>query len=120
LATVLVTGAAQELFASTHDLSEGGLAQALAECCLRGGHGARVAPAGDPFVALFAESTARVLVSVHPDRLVSVEKLAAAHGVPLSELGTVGGSTLELTGVCSIPLDELRTAHTATLPAAFA
>jgi len=118
LATVLVAGATQALFASAHDLSEGGLAQALAESCLRGGHGATVALPGDPFLALFAESTARVLVSVPSDRLAAVQTLAAAHGVPLHELGTVGGTALEL-GVCSIPLDELRAAHTATLPAAF-
>jgi phosphoribosylformylglycinamidine synthase len=115
-----VEGAAQELFASAHDLSEGGLAQALAECCLRGGHGARVRLPGDPFVALFSESAGRVVVSVPADRLAVVEKLAAAHGVPVRELGTVGGPALELLGVCDIPLDELRTAHTATLPAAFA
>jgi phosphoribosylformylglycinamidine synthase len=120
LATVLVEGATQELFASAHDLSEGGLAQALAECCMRGGHGARVKLPGDPFVALFSESAGRVLVSVPTDRLAVVEKLAAAHGVPLRELGTVGGPALELVGVCGIPLDELRAAHTATLPAAFA
>jgi phosphoribosylformylglycinamidine synthase len=120
LATVLVQGAAQELFASAHDLSEGGLAQALAECCMRSGHGARVKLPGDPFVALFSESAGRVLVSVPTDRLAVVEKLAAAHGVPLRELGTVGGPALELVGVCGIPLDELRAAHTATLPAAFA
>jgi phosphoribosylformylglycinamidine synthase len=120
LGTVLVEAAAEELFASAHDLSEGGLAQALAECCLRSGHGARVRLPGDPFVALFSESAGRVLVSVPADRLAVVEKLAAAHGVPLRELGTVGGSTLELIGVCTIPLNELRDAHTATLPAAFA
>ncbi|HEY3603158.1 MAG TPA: phosphoribosylformylglycinamidine synthase subunit PurL, partial [Sporichthyaceae bacterium] len=42
LAALLVAGATQRLFSSAHDLSEGGLAQALAECCLRGGHGARL------------------------------------------------------------------------------
>jgi phosphoribosylformylglycinamidine synthase len=119
LAAMLVAGAAQRLFSSAHDLSEGGLAQALAECCLRGGHGARLRLADDPFVALFAESTARVLLSVPPVRLAAVEQLAATHGVPLRTLGTVGGTSLDLAGVCSIPLDELRAAHTATLPAAF-
>jgi phosphoribosylformylglycinamidine synthase len=119
LATLLVTGAAQGLFSSAHDLSEGGLAQALAECCLRGGRGARVRLVGDPFLALFAESAGRALLSVRTDRLATVETLAAAHGVPLQVLGAVGGASLELAGVCSIPVDELRAAHTATLPTAF-
>jgi phosphoribosylformylglycinamidine synthase len=119
LAALLVAGATHGLFTSAHDLSEGGLAQALAESCLRGGHGARVRLADDAFVALFAESTARVVLSVSPVRLAAVEQLAATHGVSLHPLGTVGGASLDLAGVCSIPLDELRAAHTATLPAAF-
>src|SRR4029079_17502331 len=44
---------------SAHDLSDGGLAQALVECCLRRDRGATVAVDGDPFVALFSESATR-------------------------------------------------------------
>ena len=42
-----------------HDLSDGGLALALAESCVRGGHGCRVTLPGDPFTYLFSESAAR-------------------------------------------------------------
>ena len=51
-----------------HDLSDGGLAQALAESVLRHGVGARVTLEGDAFVALFAESAARAVVTVADDR----------------------------------------------------
>jgi phosphoribosylformylglycinamidine synthase len=104
-----------DVLRSAHDLSEGGLAQTLVECCLRGGLGARVALHGDPFVALFSESTARALVTVAPDdeqRLVDL-------GYPCARLGEVGGDALVVDGVLELPLDELRAAHEATLPALF-
>src|SRR3954451_4188256 len=48
--------AASRVVPSAHDLSDGGLAQALAEAAMLSGMGAEVALDGDPFVALFAES----------------------------------------------------------------
>jgi phosphoribosylformylglycinamidine synthase len=101
----LVTGA--------HDLSEGGLAQALVEACVIGRRGARVElPVGDPFITLFSESTARVLVTVAPDRLVELTRRAGEHGIPLTELGTVTGSAngLCIAGVGDLTMDQLCTA----------
>ena len=122
LASVLVEGAEQGAYSSAHDLSEGGLAQGLVECCLRTGLGARVQlPAHlDTFVALFAESAARALVSVEASHRSAVAALAERHGVPIAEIGTVGGSSLRVNADIEIPLSELREAHTATLPAAMA
>ena len=76
--------AATGVLSSAHDLSDGGLAQALAESCLRHGIGVRVdlADVGDPFVALFSESAARVLVTVTPDDEERLFELAADYGVP--------------------------------------
>ncbi|HEX3828095.1 MAG TPA: phosphoribosylformylglycinamidine synthase subunit PurL [Sporichthyaceae bacterium] len=124
LAEVLVGGAQAGLLASAHDLSDGGLAQALAECCLRGGIGARLEDLGpgvpgNPFAALFAESTARVLVSVRTEHVNAFGQLAGQHGVQVTRLGAVGGDALEVSGLFAIPLAELRAAHTATLPAVF-
>ena len=53
---------------SAHDLSDGGLAQALAEACLVGGVGATVTLDGDAFVGLFSESAARAIVTVAAER----------------------------------------------------
>ena len=108
------------LATSAHDLSDGGLAQALAEAALRDGVGATVTLDGDPFVGLFAESAARALVTVpeaDADRLVA---LADRHGVPATVIGRTGGDALEIEGEFTVPLDELRAAWTATLPAVFA
>src|SRR5205085_206018 len=66
LAGLFVDASAQGLVSAAHDLSDGGLGQALVEACLRKGIGARVTLPGDPFVSLFAESAARVLVAVEP------------------------------------------------------
>ena len=82
LAELLAEGCRQGLLASAHDLSDGGLAQALVEACLRRGVGARVGLPGDPFVALFSESAGRVLVTVAPEDEERLVALAAAHGVP--------------------------------------
>jgi phosphoribosylformylglycinamidine synthase subunit PurL len=103
---------------AAHDLSEGGLAQALVEACLVSGHGCAVTLTGDPFVALFSESSARVLVSV-PSGSDFTDRCSAA-GVPWTLLGTVSSSaSLEIEGLAPLPLEELRTVWEATLPALF-
>jgi phosphoribosylformylglycinamidine synthase len=108
---------------AAHDVSDGGLAQTLVEMALRRGVGATVAldgVAADPFVALFAESVARAVVAVPADRAGEVERLAGTYAVPVARLGTTGGHALAVDGLFAVPLDELRAAHTGTLPALFA
>src|ERR1700743_3291292 len=73
-------GAGAGLLAAAHDLSDGGLAVALAESCLRGGAGCRVRLAGDPFTALFSESAARAVVAVRPGAEPAFGELTGAHG----------------------------------------
>ena len=119
LADVLVAAARLGLLAAAHDLSDGGLAVALAESCLTGGQGCAVALAGDAFTGLFAESAARAVVAVSPGAEAEFAALCAEHGVPSAGLGVTGGPSLEVTGLFAIPLDELAAAHRATLPALF-
>ncbi|GAA3827485.1 phosphoribosylformylglycinamidine synthase subunit PurL [Nocardioides panacisoli] len=106
---------------SAHDLSDGGLAQALAEAALQSGIGATVQladVAADPFIGLFAESAGRAILTVPADRLAEVERLAASRGVPAHSIGTTGGDALTVDGAFGVPLSELRAAWTGTLPAA--
>jgi phosphoribosylformylglycinamidine synthase len=114
----LIAGAAQSrLLDSAHDLSDGGLAIALAESCSRGVHGCRVTLPGDPFTYLFSESAARAVVSTsRPDEFLS---LAATHEVPAKVIGFTGGDALEITGLFEIGLGELSAVHQRTLPAIF-
>jgi phosphoribosylformylglycinamidine synthase len=122
LADVLVAGAGQGLLAAAHDLSDGGLALALVESCLRGGVGARIElPAGaDPFVQLFSESAGRAIVVVAEPDQTRFAELCAAHALPWARLGAVtGGAGLDVAGLAAIPLADLRAAHEATLPRLF-
>jgi len=117
---ILVTAAASAgVLASAHDLSDGGLAIALAEACLYGGRGCAVALRGDAFTDLFSESAARALVSVVPGREREFAALAEEHGVPATVLGVTTGDALTVEGVFEIPLTELEQAWTDTLPAIF-
>jgi phosphoribosylformylglycinamidine synthase len=123
LADVLLAASAAGLVCAAHDLSEGGLAQALVEACLIGCGGARVVldPALDPFVALFSESAGRVLVSVSRTHQPLVTELCTEKGVPVAQLGEVdrAGGALIIDGVATLGLDELRAAWEGTLPALF-
>ncbi|MDR0435927.1 MAG: phosphoribosylformylglycinamidine synthase II, partial [Propionibacteriaceae bacterium] len=123
LAAVLIRAAKDGLLASAHDLSEGGLAQALTESCLaaRAGLGVSVALPGelDATSELFSETPARVLVSVPSPQLPALELLTAQHGVLLRRIGAVTTTgTLEISGLFSIGLEELRERWEAPIPAA--
>ncbi len=114
LAALLVEGVG--LLTSAHDLSDGGLAVALAESALHRGIGCTVSVPGDPFLGLHAESGARAIVTTtDADALTD---LAARHGVPLARLGTTGGDAVVVDGQFSVPVAEIRSAWAATLPAA--
>jgi phosphoribosylformylglycinamidine synthase II len=119
LAALLAAAAADGLLAAAHDLSDGGLAVALAESCLRGGTGCTVRLPGDPFTWLFSESAGRAIVVVRLAAEPAFGRLAAEHGVPAVTIGTAGGDSLTVTGSFTIPLAELAAVHAQTLPALF-
>jgi phosphoribosylformylglycinamidine synthase II len=119
LAAVLAAAGARGLLAAAHDLSDGGLAIALAECCLAGGQGCAVRLPGDPFSWLFGESAARAVVTTVPGAEAEFAALCSSRGVPAAELGVTGGTTLEVVDCFTIPLGELAAAHRGTLPALF-
>jgi phosphoribosylformylglycinamidine synthase subunit PurL len=90
---------------SAHDVAEGGLAVALAECCIAGGRGARIgfgAPADEPL--LFGEAPGAFVVSGPREAL-------ARFGAAARVLGTVGGEALTLEGVLELPVEHLARAH---------
>ena len=118
-ASLLEAAARAGLLAAAHDVSDGGLAIALAESCLAGGHGCRVSLPGDEFTFLFSESAARVVVAVMPGAEREFVALCERHAVPAQALGTAGGGRLEVAGSFAVPLDELAAAHRGVLPALF-
>ncbi|MFT4187000.1 MAG: phosphoribosylformylglycinamidine synthase subunit PurL [Aeromicrobium sp.] len=103
------------LVTSAHDLSDGGLAVALAESAFRHGVGVTV-DLDDPFVDLFSESSARALATVaEADHDVFVA-LAEKHGVELASIGRTGGDAVTVEGQFSLPVADLKAAWQATLP----
>jgi phosphoribosylformylglycinamidine synthase II len=90
LAEVLCTASRDGLVDSAHDLSDGGLGQALVESALRNGVGASVTLQGglDPFVALFSESTGRAMVTVRPESEHRFLAVCRSAGVASTRLGT--------------------------------
>ena len=123
LASFFVDAVRRGVLASSHDLSDGGLAVALAESVLTGGTGASVDLSPvldrdgiDAFTALYSESTARALVTVRSESdLATVVGIAEAHGVPVARLGTTDADRLKVKDVLDLGLEEMRAAHTGTM-----
>ncbi|WP_317232239.1 phosphoribosylformylglycinamidine synthase subunit PurL [Clavibacter capsici] len=128
LASLIAAGATQSLIASAHDLSDGGLGQALAESVMRFGVGARVWLDGivqrdgvDAATALFSESTGRMVVTVPREDDVKFQGLCEGRGYPVLRIGVTDAQApgLELQGLFTLSVEELRGIHRATLPARF-
>ncbi|MGH2911764.1 MAG: AIR synthase-related protein, partial [Solirubrobacteraceae bacterium] len=93
---------------SAHDIAEGGLAVALAECSLAGGIGARIEVHAVTLDALFGEGSGGFVVSGHEQ---AVQSLGGQ--TRMSVLGTVGGDSLRIADVLELSLVELSQAHSA-------
>ena len=107
------------LVESAQDLAEGGLGIALCECCLNSpaGLGANVAlPAESRSdVELLSEAPSRIILTVSPGNLDSLEAIAEKCNVPVRKLGKVApGGTLRIEGLDPIGMDEMRTAYRAS------
>ncbi len=106
--------------AACHDLSDGGLALAIAEMAMAGKTGLIVKklPNNIPVHAsLFGEDQARYLVSVAPTNATDLQSSANAAGISILEIGTAGGDALQLPDEAPISILDLRKAHEEWLPA---
>lgn len=106
---------------AAHDVSEGGLAQTLAELAMTSNTGIDVDVAGvheDAFVALFSESASRVVVATTDP--AALEARASELGIPCVKLGAVtADGVFKVAGQCELAVAELRAAWEATLPELF-
>jgi phosphoribosylformylglycinamidine synthase len=115
LQELLAQAATTGLLRSAHDVAEGGLAIALAECALFGDVGCRATlpRAGElrADVLAFGEQAGCAILSCAPAQLEPLRALAARLGVPLCAVGETGGERLELApGDIRLELAELRQA----------
>ncbi|MCZ4517651.1 phosphoribosylformylglycinamidine synthase subunit PurL [Rhodococcus ruber] len=120
LADILLSSSRDGMVSAAHDLSEGGLAQAVVEAALAGETGCRIiVPEGaDPFVTLFSESSGRVLVAVPRTEETRFTGMCTARGLPWARIGVVdeGSDSIEVQGQFSVPMAELRETFESTLP----
>ncbi len=116
LADLMVHAAKEVVVESAHDLSDGGLAVALAEAAFRGGIGVTV-ELDDPFIDLFSETTGRALVVVAEENHEAFVSLAERFDVELSSIGRTGGDRIVVDGQFEVGLAELRERWSAVLPA---
>ncbi|GAA3050870.1 phosphoribosylformylglycinamidine synthase subunit PurL [Kitasatospora albolonga] len=122
LGEILIAASRDGMVDAAHDLSDGGLGQALVESCLKGGNGARVVvPEGmDPFVFLFSESAGRAVVAVPRSEELRFNDMCGARGLPATRIGVVDGDVLEVQGQFEVSLAELKDAHTGVIEALLA
>ena len=104
---------------TVHDVSDGGVALALAEMAMAGSMGADIAAAPEnlPLHAfLFGEDQARYLLAADQDVAADILYEAGAIGIPAAMLGVTGGDALILPGRQAISVKQLKATHEAWLP----
>ncbi|WP_298416494.1 phosphoribosylformylglycinamidine synthase subunit PurL [Brevibacterium sp.] len=130
LGEILINSSRDGMIDAAHDLSEGGLSQALVESCLRFDTGARIwldevceRDGVDVFTALFSESTARAIVAVPRSEEVRFKDMCTARRFPFVRIGMTDAGdeapSLDVVDHFTIGLDELSRTHEATLPKVF-
>lgn len=127
IADVLSSASRDGLLSAAHDLSEGGLAQALVEAALAGQTGCRIVLPEEfqsgtgPFTFLFSESAGRVLVAAPRSEESRFRSMCEARGLPVVRIGAVdqGSDALEFQGLFTVSLATLRATSKDVLPRLF-
>jgi phosphoribosylformylglycinamidine synthase subunit PurL len=128
LADLLQGAAMQGMIEAAHDLSEGGLAVAVAESCLRFNVGARIwldelmeRDGLDLTAAMFSESQGRVIVSIGREDDVKFQGLCEARGVPVLRIGVTDSESesLDIKDVATLELNQIREGWAKALPELF-
>ncbi len=122
LVDLLAAVAQMSVLDSAHDVSDGGLAVALAECAMKGGIGAEITLEADLRLSalLFGESAGRAVITFAPEGQAAAEAAAKKAGVPLRRIGRVGGKRLKISAGDRVLIDEPVEALTQVWKTAFA
>jgi phosphoribosylformylglycinamidine synthase len=116
LHTLLAVLADRRLLRSARDISDGGIAVALAQAAFPLSIGAVVEQEQSlmvhPLFGLFAEPASTLIVTAHPSNASAIDKMAGEYSFYVARIGTTGGSTLEISVdrelFISAPLTALR------------
>ena len=112
LQTLILHLIESNIIESAHDISEGGILAALAECCIIDDENPIGAKVHVPIktredFSFFSESQSRVIVSVHPDNQEKFEEIASKSFTPYYFLGTTGGNSLNINEQYQFSLSHL-------------
>ena len=104
---------AKGIINSAHDCSDGGLLVCLAECCIPNklGFSSKDITINNRLDAtLFGEAQSRIVISVPPKQAIKLDKIAVKWQVPITKLGTTGGTRLVIKGFVDVSLDDMEQA----------
>lgn len=109
------------LIISAHDCADGGLAIALAECCISNreqqvGATVKLEDSIRPDCLLFGETQSRVIISCHPQKLSELLKHFKESSVPCTEIGLVGGDRLVINDLVETKLEKISHAFYEAMP----
>ena len=101
---------------SAHDCADGGLAVALAECCIsdkENSIGAEIHINDDlrADCLLFGETQSRIIVSVDKNNGEKLVELCVKNNIPISAIGKVGGDRLTINNIVNLPLSDMLPAY---------
>jgi len=115
---VLVELADNELLKSTHDISDGGIAVALTECCLKNEIGAAVSLMSDlrGDAMLFGESRPLVIISFAQTNREQIIQICQANNIQLELIGKTGGDNLVIDNLINCPVSELKDIYESAIP----
>ena len=111
----------KKLINSAHDISEGGIVSAIAECCIMNENNFIGAEINVPIktrkdFSLFSESQSRIIVSIKPENKDELEKILNESKQIFTYLGKTGGKKLKVNDEINISLDELAEKYYLTIP----
>jgi phosphoribosylformylglycinamidine synthase len=125
LHNLLAVLAWRKLIHSARDISDGGIAVALAQATFAKNIGATIEQdpslLAQPLFGLFAEPASTILITAAPGDLAEIDAMANQSNFLSARIGTTGGNRLEILvdgeAFISAPLDELRTLWASSLEA---
>ena len=109
------------LIKSAHDISEGGIVSALAECCIINqekqiGCEVEIPIKSRKDFSLFSESQSRIIISISKDKILDLEPELKLSGVKFTKLGVVTGSSMKLKNLFDVSVNELSDIYYNTIP----
>ena len=109
------------LIKSAHDVSEGGIVSALAECCIINqekqiGCEVEIPIKTRSDFSLFSESQSRIIISVSPDSKLDLEPELKKAGAKFNKLGVIKGSSMKLKNLFEVSINELSDIYYNTIP----